>query len=186
MNEQEQQPAFPQDPEDPAFPQDKDGLVGQIQATRRALWSLVDRLSDAEMTVLRDAQGWSVKDHLVHLALWQNGIAALLRRQPRWPAMGLTVAAARDSVDSDTINALLQPKHADMTAQDARQFLHDAQDALDAALDPLSTADLLKSYSSYQPDDPGHDTFVAAYVFGNSCGHYEEHLPWIEAIIQGK
>ncbi len=177
MSEQEQQPEFPQN---------KDGLVAQIQTSRRALWSFVDGLSDDEMTALHDAQGWAIKDHLVHLALWQNGIAALLRRQPRWPAMGLTDAEARDSVNSDAINALLQPKYADMTAQDARQFLRDSQDALDAALAPLSTEDLLKSYSSYDPDESERDTFVVAYVIGNSCGHYEEHLPWTEAIIRVK
>jgi uncharacterized damage-inducible protein DinB len=172
--------------EQPAFPRNKDGLVAQIQAARLALWSFVDSLSDADMTTLRDAQGWAVKDHLVHLALWQNGIAALLRHQPRWPAMGLTAEEARNSADADAINTLLQPRHADMTAQSVRQFLRDSQDALDVALAPLSTEDLHKSYSSFQPDEPDKDTIVAAYVIGDSCGHYEEHLPWMEAITQSK
>ena len=177
MSEQEQEPTYPQN---------KDGLVAQIQAARHALWSFVDTLSDADMTTLRDAEGWSVKNHLVHLALWQNGIAALLRHEPRWPAMGVTREEARDCADDDALNALMQQRHADMTAQAARQFLRDSQDALDTALAPLSTEDLLKSYSSYGPDEPDNDLFVAGYVLGNSCGHYEAHLPWIEAIIQSK
>jgi uncharacterized damage-inducible protein DinB len=175
MSEQEQ-----------AFPQNKDGLVAQIQAGRRSLWSHVDSLSDADMTAIRDAQGWAVKDHLVHLALWQKGIAALLRHEPRWPAMGVTVEEARNSTDSDAINALLQPRYADLTVQAARQMLRDSEEALDAALAPLSTEDLLKSYASYNPDESDRDAFVAGYVLGNSCGHYEEHLPWIAAITQSK
>ena len=100
--------------------------------------------------------------------------------------MGLTDEEARNSADADAINALLQPRYADMTAQAARQLLRDAEDALDAALAPLSTEDLLKSYASYDPDEPERNAFVAGYVLGNSSGHYEEHLPWIEAITQSK
>jgi len=173
MSNQEQQPPFSQD---------KNGLIAQIQASRRNLWLLIDSLSDADVTRLHDAQGWTTKDHLVHLALWQNGITALLHHQPRWTTMGLTYEEFRDGENSDTLNAILQPKYVHMTAQAVRQFVQDSQDALDATLASLSTEDLLKSYSFYQADDPDNTTFVVAYVIGNTAGHYEEHLTWIRGI----
>jgi hypothetical protein len=170
----------------PPEQQTKEWLLDQIQASRRDLWALVDTLSDADITTRHDAQGWAVADHLVHLALWQDGIAALLQHQPRWAAMGLTKEQVQNAADDDALNALMHAQHANISGTDARQLLRSAQDALDAALAPLSTEDLNQSYATYAPDAPENATPVGAYIMGNSAGHYAQHLPWIAAIARAK
>ncbi len=51
------------------MPEDRDALIAHYHAMRRELMAAIDGLDDAALT---DASldGWSVTDHLSHLALW--------------------------------------------------------------------------------------------------------------------
>jgi len=80
-------------------------LRAQLDAGLAPFLAVIDRLSAPPLTELRDAAGWTVRDHLTHLAAWADGVAALLRREDRWAAMGLTIAPSPgDDLDYDTIN----------------------------------------------------------------------------------
>ncbi len=53
-----------------------------------------------------------------------------------------------------------------------------------AAIEPLTDADLQRRYRYYLPDEPGDDDGPPAInvIYGNSAGHFAEHLAWIEAL----
>ncbi len=51
--------------------EDRDGLLQHYRQMRKALLSAIDGLSDDLMTE-PSLDGWSVKDHLAHLALWDD------------------------------------------------------------------------------------------------------------------
>jgi len=51
--------------------EDRDALLQHYRRMREELLSAVDGLSDELMTE-RSLDGWSVKDHLAHLALWDD------------------------------------------------------------------------------------------------------------------
>ena len=51
--------------------EDRDALLQHYRHTREGLLSAVDGLSDELMTE-PSLDGWSVKDHLAHLALWDD------------------------------------------------------------------------------------------------------------------
>lgn len=53
------------------MPEDRDELIEHYRQMRRALLAAVDGLSDALMTE-PSIDGWSVKDHLAHIALWDD------------------------------------------------------------------------------------------------------------------
>jgi hypothetical protein len=55
--------------------EDRDGLLRHYRQGREELLAAIDGLSDALMTE-RSLDGWSVKDHLAHLALWDDLRAA--------------------------------------------------------------------------------------------------------------
>jgi hypothetical protein len=63
--------------------------------------------------------------------------------------------------------------------------LHALQPTLLAALALLTDADLQKPYRHYLPDEPGEGDGPPAMnvVYGNSAGHFQEHLAWIEALV---
>ena len=51
--------------------EDRDGLLKHYRETRTDLLAAIDGLSD-ELMVAPWLDGWSVKDHLAHLALWDD------------------------------------------------------------------------------------------------------------------
>ena len=119
----------------------------------------------------------------MHLAAWESGIAALLRHEPRWQAMGVQDLVRRD--DFDSINAKIRELHQRRTLQETRNYFDQTHLDLLAALNALSDADLRKSYSDYQPDEPRADSAspILNWIIGNTFGHYEEHIEWISAWV---
>jgi hypothetical protein len=59
--------------------EDRDALLQHYREMRAELLSAVDGLSDEVMSE-RSLDGWSVKDHLAHLALWDDLRAAEVAR----------------------------------------------------------------------------------------------------------
>jgi uncharacterized damage-inducible protein DinB len=64
---------------DLSMAEDRDGLLRHYRQMRQELLAAIDGLSDALMTE-RSLDGWSVKDHLAHLALWDDLRAAEVLR----------------------------------------------------------------------------------------------------------
>ena len=69
----------------------KDELRRHYESSRSALLAAIDGLGDAEMS-LAAIDGWSVKDHLTHVTVWDEIRAAEIERisagfEPAWPHM---------------------------------------------------------------------------------------------------
>jgi len=164
-------------------PRDMPELLDRVERSRSALKQTYAHLDDAQMTAPGADGGWSVKDHLAHLAAWEAGIAALLRRQPRWAAMGLDDAIVRQN-DEAGVNAIIDRRNKDRALPDVLADFEQAHRDLRAALDQLAFDDLLKTYSHYQPDEPGagNGRPILAWIAGNTYEHYAEHENWIRAV----
>ncbi len=167
-----------------ALPQTKSELLEQLDQSWAALEQALEPLSDEQITTLRDRVGWSIKDHLDHLSVWEEGIAALLERKPRLAAMGLDAATA-ENASEDEINAMIRERIGSRGLSETRAALRASRAHLLNAINALQDADLLRPYSYYQPNEPGEDSGrpIINWVVGNSSGHYFEHLPWIQAIV---
>lgn len=157
-------------------------LLERIAHGRAALEAMTGKLSDAQLTT-PGKDGWTIQDHLVHLAAWESGIAALLRHESRWQAMGVQDLVRAD--DFDSINAKIRELHQQRTLQETRDYFRQTHLDLLAALGALSDADLLKPYAHYQPDAPrdGDANPILNWIAGNTFGHYEEHIEWIRAWV---
>jgi len=59
--------------------EDRDALIQHYRQMRQALLAAIDGLSDEAMTD-PSLDGWSVKDHLTHIALWDEVRAAEIAR----------------------------------------------------------------------------------------------------------
>jgi uncharacterized damage-inducible protein DinB len=66
--------------------EDRDNLLQNYRRTREALLTAIDGLTDAQMTE-RSLDGWSVNDHLAHIAQWDEIRASEVER----------IAAGRES-----------------------------------------------------------------------------------------
>lgn len=168
-----------------AEPRDMSGLLDRIQQSRSALKQTYAHLSEAQMIAPGADGGWSVKDHLAHLTTWEAGIAALLRREPRWAAMGLDDAIVRQN-DEAGVNAIIDRHNKDRALPDVVASFEQVHRDLLAVLGQLTFDDLLKTYSYYQPDEPGVDSGrpILAWIAGNTYEHYAEHESWIRAVVE--
>lgn len=162
----------------------------EFQAHLRDAWSqlqqTLDSLTEEQMTKRTDGAGWTVKDHLAHLIPWERGMIALLKRQPRYSAMGVDLETVQRN-DEGELNRILRAQQASASLADVRERLRRTHEGLSALVESLQPDDLLKPYSHYQPDEPGEDSGepVLRWVVGNSSGHYLEHLPWIQRLAGG-
>lgn len=147
--------------------------------------NLIDQYSDEQMMTLHDEVGWTVRDHIVHLAVWAEGIAALLRREDRWAAMGLNIEGARvDNRHYDTMNAQIAHQHRHLSPAEARTWLVNAHEHVAAAVEALPEAALAAPYDYFVKPFTGNEgNPIFEYVWGNTAHHYEEHAHWIKAII---
>jgi uncharacterized protein (TIGR03083 family) len=158
-------------------------LIAQLHDSFATLEQTLNALSNEQMSAQTDQVGWAIKDHLAHLIVWERGIVAMLQRRPRFEAMGLDLATVR-SKSEDELNQIMRGHYASRSLAEVRAMLRDTHAELLSVLDALSDADLQKTYSYYQPDEPAEDSGlpIVGWIIGNSSGHYLEHLPWIKAI----
>ncbi len=160
-----------------------DELLRRLHHAKSAVIHALHDYSVEQMTQLRDHAGWTIKDHLDHLAVWEEGIAALLEKQPRYEAMGVDRATVL-SASEDELNAIMRERVASSTLDGTLAALRASHEHLRHTVENLSDDDLMRGYSYFQPNDPGEDSGkpIVAWIVGNSNEHYLEHLPWIQAI----
>ena len=141
----------------------------------------LNALSEAQLTTPTDAAGWTAKDHVVHLAVWEDGIYGLLEKQPRWERMGIEEAMWQHG-DFDEINAVIQQRFQQMSLADARKMLRDSHQRLVGKVQAMSDAELELPYRHYNANSD-IESPVWHRIAGNTFGHYVEHQPWIAAIV---
>ena len=169
---------------DETRPQTKSELLAQMAEAQAALEQTLTQLSEAQLASADAQSGWAIKDHLAHLAAWEIGIAALLQHRPPWKAMGLDEATVA-SHETDDLNAIIHRQNKDRSLAEVRAYFHEAHQQMLTTLAGLSDEDLFKTYSYYQPDEPGDDSGdpILNWIMGNTYEHYAEHQTWIEALL---
>ena len=162
-------------------------LMRHISESRSKLEQMIGRLSEAQI-VAPGPDGWSVKDHLSHVAAWEESLLALLEGRDRDAAIGLdpsTVEAANDDVDK--INASIHQRNRDRSPTDVLAAFRETHARVLAALDRLADADLLRPYSFYQPNAQPYDARpVIGWIDGDTWDHYDEHVAWIGQLLEAQ
>src|SRR5689334_11263474 len=109
-------------------------LLRRIEAGYSSFEKLLSTLSDEQLTTPGGPDGWSVKDHLAHLASWEAGIAALLRHENRWEAMGLEKDVIAKTENVDQMNTLVYQNSKTRSLAEVRAAFEDAHKQLVAAI----------------------------------------------------
>lgn len=139
--------------------EDRDELLAHYRQTRQELLAAIEGLSDEQMAE-PSIDGWSVKDHLLHLALWDDIRAAEVER----------ISAGYESVwqmtdeQDESVNALGYEVRRGLSVDQARYELDASRERL---LDAIAAATPL----GLEPS-----RYAAA---GLRSGHEEEHTGWL-------
>lgn len=130
-----------------------------------------------------DAAGWTIKDHLTHLAVWENSVAVLFQGKARHEGLGIAPEFYA-TASFDEINDVIMRSNQHFTLAEALALLRLSHEALLAGVRSLTDADLNRSVADHFAQEPrDDDRRVLDLVYDNSAGHFSEHLVWMRALV---
>jgi hypothetical protein len=166
-----------------AIPKTAAELLSRVDRAWDALEETVGRLTPAQLTDVRDPAGWAAKDHLMHVAVWEDAFLARFAGRPVHEALGIDAAVMAQ--DEDTQNAVLFERHRHRPlgeVLDAARASHRAARARLAALGDRAlqgpVADILPAGAGTGGDS------AAAWIAGNTWEHYDQHHTWIRELVE--
>jgi hypothetical protein len=166
-------------------------LLSLVDHAWEMLERTVARLGPAQLTDVRDSAGWAVKDHLMHVAAWEDALLARFAGRPTHEALGLDEATL--SKDEDTVNAAIFSRHRHRSLAEVLDAARESHRATRARLAALSdravagaVADAVPTASPDAQRTGGADrdeSPAAAWIGGNTWEHYSAHLGWIHELV---
>ena len=159
-------------------------LFARLNPSRERLEAFVASLSPRELTTPFGDDGWTVKDHLAHLAAWEAGIAALIGGGSRAIRMGLDERTYAAALDSDALNTEIYALWRDQPLPDVLDAFELAHKELLVEVGRLGDTDLIRPVRTFDPTwtGPSGDNPIVAYIAGNTFGHFDEHMEWMAAL----
>ncbi len=155
-------------------------VLRQIGESRGRLEQEVERLDEAGLTAI-GPDDWSVKDHLAHVATWEEFLIAVLEGRDRDAALGIDRSStASDTFDVDRVNLSILKRHRDRPLADVLETFQETHARVLGALEKLTDADLLRPYSYFQPSAETTEVSpIIHWIRNNTWEHYDEHAAWI-------
>ena len=131
----------------------------------------VKGLDEHQLTGVRDPAGWAAKDHLIHLAKWEQALLASVDGIPRHQALG-TDPATDGSEDWDGINAQIFRATRDRALDDVLETLRATHTTTRARLAAaVKRSEPSGAAAALLKDVPGYTE------------HYDQHRGWILALV---
>ena len=138
-------------------------------------WATLDKtvqgLSERELTEIRDPAGWSAKDHLMHVATWEQALLAKLDGRARHQALGLD-ASTDASEDWDALNASIFAATRDRSLRDVLEAVRSTHTTTRAQIAALADG---------RAAPPAADAFLSDVP--GYADHYEQHDGWIRELV---
>ena len=160
-------------------PLSKAQLLSTIQKGWADLTAFLNTLSDTQKTQPTDAAGWTVKDHVIHLAAWEDGLVGLLDKQDRRTTMNIDEATWKSG--DDAINAVIQQRYKDLSWTEVEQKRQAIHTKLLKQIDALNDETLQDAYGAYNSNSQSKHA-ITEYISATTFDHYAEHMLWMAVI----
>ena len=160
----------------PAPPQSKAELLERIHQAHAALTQTISRLTPAQIVARPSEDGWSVKDILAHVAMWERVLVRFhLRHQPF--DVALEIEGAQFGVThEDELNERIYRRYRDHSWEEVVSFFGESHRELLDALAELAEAELFG-----RPAPAGEP--LIHHVIWNTYEHSIEHVAMIRALV---
>jgi hypothetical protein len=179
-------------------PSSPDRLSSAIDKAWSELQSFLSSITPAQAS-RHDANGWAIKDHVTHMAVWEASVAILFRGGHRHDALGIDEAfylatglghllgpqrPTEKDASFDQINEVIKTRHQDLPLSEALTMMSDAHKGLMVNARSLTEANLQTTVSDFFPQAPrGDDRTMATFILDNTASHYLEHLQWMKDLV---
>ena len=157
-------------------------LVIAIERAWRPYEEDIRALMPEQLEGPTDDAGWTVKDHITHVAAWEGGIRSLLQGEPRHGGMGISEDDL--ALDEDQINERIRQAHADMSAEDVVEESVLRHEGFIMELEALPDEGVYRKRSDYTHQEDPDGVFFGEWAWDNSGAHYREHLRYIRRILE--
>ena len=165
----------------------KQKLIDYTTAEWNALVAHVDDLSDGQWTSMKDAAGWSVKDHVAHVTKSDRAVIECLRNNvPMQETLGVSDTAWSDD-SFNPMNEEIRQHVVDDSVQTVKAERDSTWTDLVSLLGELSEEQLTKSGAEVglaMGERPLPEPVLQALV-DYLGAHYAEHLRCIQVIGEG-
>ncbi len=160
----------------------------QLDAAVQSAWSDLETflamVKDNDATA-RDAKGWTVKDHVTHMAVWGDSVAVLFRGGSRHEALGIE-EDFYSTASFDQINEIIRQRESHLSLSQSIDRLREVHRELMKGVHSLPEADLARTVRDVFPLAPRtDDRRVVDLILENTAAHYIEHLPWMKELVVG-
>jgi hypothetical protein len=154
------------------IPTDADDVLENVHSARAEIEAIIDELSQEQMTEATDEGGWSIKDHLAHIAEWQWRGLAIIEGRTSWEALNISEDTYRNQ-SIDEINQIIFERHKDETLPEVLTEFRKAQEKVVLTLEQMNEDDLAREI----PDSFGEKyRRVIDLVERNFSGHDRDHV----------
>lgn len=160
----------------------KSEVLQRIDDGWRRLTELVEGVDPT--TFVQPVKGdWSPKDHVAHVAAWEEFLLAILEKRDRHWSMGVGDLRGKET---DEINDAVFQARRHLAPDEVRTSLAETHRTVRAAIASLSDANLRRPRSDFQPnseDGESGEESLLDEIEWNTWGHYEKHIEWLTALI---
>ena len=159
--------------------------MDRVQIDWAALEYAVASLTASQL-VAPGPEGWSVKDHLMHIGDWEKATTAVLRRRPQYEGFGIneeTYSGLAD--DLDGLNDILYRRSVAVSIEEVHARRRRAHADTLTALAALEDADLHKTIAEYG-GNPTNPRRLLDKIAGDTYAHYAEHVGWIKDLLAAR
>lgn len=159
----------------------KTELLSGIERNWKALTDWLAELTEEQLTQVRDPQGWSVKDHLIHISRWERWAVFYLQGKPCHLGVGVDESLYR-SGPFDAINAVIFQQTQSVTSAEALDQLRQTHQQLLESLTAYSDIDLQNPYCEAGETVDENVPPAANVLAEGTVHHYAAHLEWMKAL----
>lgn len=157
-----------------------DELLSHMNEARGELEAFVAGVPPEELVGPRK-NGWTVKDHLFHLATWDLYLIAVLDREPRVPALGLD---HDPRAPFDEVNNIFFERGKDLPLNQVLGMFRGNRARIIEQVRGLAESDLTRPAADFQSADPAPPSgTLEHWIVSITAEHDREHHEWMREIL---